>query len=147
MLTDSKFNPNTSVFGGTDIVIEGVTLRDPNQYRDAIIYSHFMRMPVQKLKQFCVSEEAKILLNENIISQDMLDDFAQKCKQGDYPVDLQVCHTAKLNGDPLWDELVDARTKERRILNDLITKYANGDNIPSDIETGVIESCIPEYFR
>lgn len=132
------------VFGGTDVHMEGA-LKNPNQFRDAILYESLNSLSSDKVKEFVGSNEAKFMVEEGLMSPETLERLAN---QGDCILKTTVCHMAKENGDPMWDELVRLHMQERRVMNDLIEKYA--DEAKSVAESAIktfVETCIPEYFR
>lgn len=135
----------SSVFGGSSAHIES-TLKNPNQYKEAVIESALSSLPKKKLNEFVNSKEAKMMLNEGIISQDCLDRLA--CENDNGLVKTTVCHLAKENGDPVWDEFVRCRIKERRLMNELLSKYGDeAKPVVVKVEKEVLEASIPEYFR
>lgn len=137
--------PNESIFGGTDVVLEA-TLKNPNQFKQAVVFESLSTLPTQKINEFVKSDEAKYMLNEGSITPEGLEELANKHNNG--LLKTTVCHMAKENGDPLWDELVRARIEERRIMNDLINKYVTeADPVVSATQSEIIDKCIPEYFR
>lgn len=143
MIFDTR---NSSVFGGPEMQMES-TLKNSNQYKEAIIECTLSSLPKKKLNEFVNSKEAKTMVNEGLISQDCLDRLTCENNEGRL-IKTTVCHMAKENGDPEWDEFVKCRIEERRLMNDMIEKYSN--NIKPEIvkvEKEIIESSIPEYFR
>lgn len=143
MIFDTR---NSSVFGGSEMQMES-TLRNHNQYKEAVIECAISSLPRKKINEFVNSKEAKAMINEGLISQDCLDRLAGENDEGRL-IKTTVCHMAKENGDPTWDEFVRCRIEERRLMNDMLEKY--GDNIKPEIvkvEKEIIESSIPEYFR
>lgn len=139
MLYESK------VFGAADVKMEG-TLKNPNQFRDAVIFESLSHLSSSKIKEFVDSDEAKFMMNEGLISADVLD---RLCQEDDNKLlKTTVCHMAKENNDPLWDNLVQTHIQERRILNDLLEKYGEAAKpIAENANRTFVESCIPEYFR
>ena len=139
---------SSKVFGGADIKMES-TLKNPNQFKEAVIYESLNSLPTKKINEFVHSEEAKTMLNEGIISQDVLDRLVANSDHHNCKVlKTTVCHMAKENGDPIWDEFVKARIQERRLLNDLIEKYGKDAKVIADsAEKDIVKACIPEYFR
>ena len=134
-----------SVFGGTDIKMEG-TLKNPNQYRDAVLYESLSNLSSNKIKEFVTSNEAKMMINEGLISAEVLDRLC--ADDGNSLIKTTVCHMAKENGDELWDELVRCRMQERRILNDMLEKYGEeAKPVAESANKKFVEACIPEYFR
>ena len=132
------------VFGGADVHMEGA-LKNPNQFRDAILYESLNSLSSDKVKEFVGSNEAKFMVEEGLMSPETLERLAN---QGDSLLKTTICHMAKENGDPMWDELVRLHMQERRVMNDLIEKYA--DEAKPVAESAIktfVEACIPEYFR
>lgn len=135
---------NSNLFD-PDMVMESC-LKNPNQLRDAVIYESLSSLPTKKIKEFVNSKEAKVMLKEELISQEVLERLVDEKDTG--CLKTTVCHMAKENGDPLWDELVKHRIEERRLLNDLIAKYGENAKEAADIANKeFVESKIPEYFR
>lgn len=135
----------SSIFGSGDIKLESA-LKNPNQFREAVLFEALNSLSTEKRKEFIKSNEAKTMLSEGFITKDMLDRLADESDNG--LLKTTVCHMAKENGDPAWDELVRHRIEERRIMNDLIAKYsADAKPIADNANKDFIESCIPEYFR
>lgn len=135
----------SKVFGNPEAKLEA-TLKNPNQFRDAVLYESLSSLSDTKIKEFVNSPEAKMMLNEGLISAEVLDRLC--AEDGNYMIKTTVCHMAKENGDPLWDELVRVRMQERRVLNDLLEKYGEeAKPVAENASKMFIESCIPEYFR
>lgn len=129
--------------------IEGTmksSLRNPNELREALIYTELAQLPMTKLNEFKSSKEAKTMLEDGIITQETLDKLMQDAGFSD-DVQISACHLAKENDDPLWADLIDARTEERRLMNDLLEKY--GEEATKIAENANIDFLrkIPEYFR
>lgn len=136
--------PN-ALFGGNDAVIEGA-LKNPNQFRDAVLFESLNSLPTAKKKEFVNSKEAKTMLQEGLISTEVLERLSAEADNG--VLKTTVCHMAKENGDPEWDELVKHRMEERRLLNDLIEKYGDKAKVIADnADKEFVEAYIPEYFR
>lgn len=145
MLTDTKNSLSSSIFGGANVVMESA-LKDPNQFRNAILFESLSSLPESKIKEFINSEEAKTMLTEGLITQDALERLVSEKDTG--ILKTTVCHMAKENGDPLWDELVKHRIEERRLLNDMIEKYKeDAKPLVNGAKKDIIDKCIPEYFR
>lgn len=135
----------SSIFGAADIKLESA-LKNPNQFREAVIFETLNGLPSAKRKEFIKSNEAKTMLTEGLITKDMLDRLASESDNG--VLKTTVCHMAKENGDPIWDEFVRCRIEERRIMNELIAKYGeDAKPIADNADKDFVESCIPEYFR
>ena len=139
------FNSKDSIFGGPSVKLEA-KLKNPNQYKTAVLFENLNRLPSSKRKEFPKSMEARMMLKEGIIDTETLERLANETNTGTLKV--TVCHMAKENGDPLWDELVKARLEERRIMNDLMEKYSQqAEPIADSSNKEIVEACIPEYFR
>lgn len=135
----------SNVFGPANVKLESA-LKNPNQFREAVIFESLSHLPAAKKKEFVHSKEAKAMLEEGIITADMLDRLAADADTGIFKT--AVCHMAKENDDPIWDEFVKCRTQERRLLNQLIEKYGkDAKNVADDAAKDFVEGCIPAYFR
>lgn len=136
---------SSSIFGGNDVVMEGA-LKNPNQYRDAVLFESLNSLPTEKKKEFVNSKEAKTMVTEGLISTEVLERLSAEADTG--VLRTTVCHMAKENGDPMWDELIKHRIEERRLLNDLIEKYSDKAKVIADnADKEFVEAYIPEYFR
>lgn len=133
----------SSVFGPANVKLESA-LKNPNQFREAVIFESLSHLPAAKKREFIHSNEAKAMLEEGIITADMLDRLAADVDTG--ILKTSVCHMAKENGDPIWDEFVQCRIQERRLLNQLIEKYGKDAKNVADCAVKDL-NCIPEYFR
>ena len=136
---------NTSIFGSGDVKMEN-TLKNPNQYREAVIYETLSTLSSKKIREFVKSPEAKTMLEEGIITQDTLERLVEDNDTG--CLKTTVCHMAKENGDPLWDELVKCRIQERRLMNELLEKYQEEAKlVVESANSTMIEKNVPTYFR
>ena len=134
------------VFGSADVKLES-TLKNPNQFREAVLFETLNSLPMSKKKEFINSNEAKTMLTEGLITRDMLDRLTAETDKGSL-LKTTVCHMAKENGDPIWDEFVACRVEERRLINELIRKYGeDAKPVVDNADKDFVESCIPEYFR
>ena len=134
------------IFGDGDLHLESVVLKNPNQYREAVLFEIVTNLPKSKQKEFINSPEAKAMLEDGIITRDFLERVAAEHDGG--CLKTTVCHMAKENGDPLWDELIAARMTERRLMNELLAKYGtDAKTIVENANDEIIEMSIPEYFR
>ena len=139
------FNNGSQVFGSADVKLEA-TLKNPNQFREAVIFEAINNLPTAKIKEFIGSEEAKVMLSEGMITQDMLERLAAEHDNG--VLKTTVCHMAKEEDDPIWDEFVQCRMQERRLMNELLEKYGEkAKDVVDNVNKTVIEACIPAYFR
>lgn len=149
-------NPNTPIgkfsYSESMIFSEGaelqVVLKNPNQFREAVIYEHLSHLDPYKIKSFVNSREAKAMIEAGTITYDTLDRLQHKANVGNNVVGTAVCHVAKENEDDLWDQLVAARAEERRIMNELLDKYRDRvETIATNAHNEIIEKCIPANFR
>ena len=136
----------SKVFGENDAKLEGVVFKNPNQFREAVIFEALNSLPESKIKEFVVSEEAETMMSTGIISQDAIERLTNS-KDNDI-LCTTICHMAKEDGDPLWDELVKARMEERRVMNELIAKYQeSAAPYAEKAKEEFVESFIPKYFH
>lgn len=137
----------SSIFGDADVKMEGC-LKNPHQFRDAVLFEHFSALPNEKIKEFVSSKEAKFMLSEGHISPDVIDRLNEAVNNDTGMLKLTVCHMAKENNDPLWEALVKCRLEERNIMNAIVERYAEeGSAIAQTAQQIFVESHVPEYFR
>lgn len=140
------YNYESKVFGAASVTIES-SLKNPNQFREAVILETIRSLPEEKRKEFLKSEEAKLMLSEGFISDDGMENL-NSCDEMDNIHKMAVCHVAKESEDPLWDELMRARMEERRIFNALIEKYgAEAKTFAENANKDFVNKYVPEYFR
>ena len=144
--SQNGFKFNYTVFDESQ-TIPGV-LKNPNQFREAVIYEHMSHKDPATLKRFVNSSEAKAMIEAGTITYDTLDRLAKKANSDNTVVNTAVCHVAKENEDDLWDQLVKARAEERRIMNELLDKYRKDvETVAINAKSDIIESCIPKQYR
>lgn len=141
------FDPNSSsIFGGAAGKIDA-ELKDPGLYREAVIYEKLSHMSHTQIKEFVSSSEAKIMLNEGIISADLLTKLNDERGDG-HCCKATVCHMAKTNGDPLWDEFIETRNKEKDIMAAMMDKYVErAQPYVESAVTDVINRYLPNRFK
>ena len=123
-------------------------LKNPNQFREAVIFEHMSHKDPATIKTFCNSTEARTMIEAGAITYDTLDRLSQKANSDKGVINTAVCHVAKENDDELWNQLVQARAEERRIMNELLEKYRKEvGTIATNAHTEIIEKCIPSRFR
>ena len=123
-------------------------LKNPNQFREAVIFEHMSHKDPATIKTFCSSTEARTMVESGAITYDTLDRLAQKANSDKGVINTAVCHVAKENDDELWNQLVQARAEERRIMNELLEKYRKEvEPVAINARTEIIEKCIPSRFR
>lgn len=122
------------------------TLKNPNLFTEAMIFAEMSTRPTKVIESFCNSGEAKDMVNCGILTHDTLQRLAAQAKT-DRCRDVAACHLAKEADDPLWNELIDARRKEREIMNELIMKYGNpATDVSNKIRDEIISKKIPTRF-
>lgn len=123
-------------------------LKNPNQFREAVIFEHMSHKDPATIKTFCGSTEARTMIEAGTITYDTLDRLAQKANSDKGVINTAVCHVAKENDDELWNQLVQARAEERRIMNELLEKYRKEvEPVAINARTEIIEKCVPSRFR
>ena len=144
--SQNGFKFNYTVFDESQ-TLPGV-LKNPNQFREAVIYEHMSHKDPATLKRFVNSSEAKAMIEAGTITYDTLDRLAKKANSDNTVVNTAVCHVAKENEDDLWDQLVKAHAEERRIMNELLDKYRKDvETVAINAKSDIIESCIPKQYR
>ena len=144
--SQNGFKFNYTVFDESQ-TLPGV-LKNPNQFREAVIYEHMSHKDPATLKRFVNSSEAKAMIEAGTITYDTLDRLAKKANSDNTVVNTAVCHVAKENEDDLWDQLVKARAEQRRIMNELLDKYRKDvETVAINAKSDIIESCIPKQYR
>ncbi|WP_301066429.1 hypothetical protein [uncultured Duncaniella sp.] len=140
----------SQVFGEAVEVMSGYTLKNPNAYKEAVIYEALRHMPRRAIREFANSDAAKAMLEAELISPDTLATLAfegqdvnsDECKR------IAVCHMAKENEDPEWNELVQLRMKERELLSTLFARYEDkADSLAESVQKDVLDKYIPAYIR
>ena len=140
-------NPSitSALFGASDVIMESA-LKNPNQYRNAILFESLSSLSDDKLNEFVNSQEAKVMVNEGILTQETIERLASD--HNDSFINTTVCHMAKENGDPEWDAIVKCRIEERRLLNELIERYKDkAEVVVNGAKKEIVEGCIPDYFK
>jgi len=120
-LLDSR-DANLSKVFSEGTIQSGAPLKRPDVLREAFVVNELQHLPQKVLKEFVNSPEAKTMLENEIISYDTLNALANDIYK-DRASEFCVCHLAKENGDPLWDDLIRHREEERRLMNELLAKY------------------------
>lgn len=139
-------NTSNTVFGGTNVKLESA-LKNPNQFREAVICESIRSLPSDKVREFCASEEAKIMVREGYITPDTIERLEDGCDNNNI-FKTTVCHMAKEADDPDWDAFVMHQIESRRLMNDMIAKYGDkAKDIADNVQTDFVEHCIPAYFR
>ena len=133
-----------SVLGGTDVVMEN-TLRDPNQYREAVLFEALASMPAKRIHEFVISPEAKMMVTEGILKQETIDRLASH--HNDKILNTTILQLAKEADDPLWKQLVASRIAERRVMNELLDKYGDqAHTVADNAYENFVAPNLPKYF-
>lgn len=132
----------SKIFGSGSAILEGA-LKNPNLFKEAVLFEKLNRMPDSLKKEFVVSEEAKIMIEKDIISTETLNRLVDGMYNNNI-LKITVCHMAKDIGDPMWDELVKCRIEERRIMNSIMDKFADRAEALADLADK--ETKLPEHF-
>nr|DAF97860.1 MAG TPA: hypothetical protein [Myoviridae sp. ctYA416] len=105
----------------------GEELRNPNALLEAFIYAEASTLPESERQAFVESDEAKLLLEKQVISRKTLvrlskaDDIARRQKMAAFQI-------AKERKDPLWTKLVKNRVIERALVKQIVQKYGSQAN-------------------
>ncbi len=135
----------SKVFGEATATMD-TPLRNPNQYKEAVICEAIAELPESDIKKFVASPEAKALEDNGTLSPEALDRLAAIKDQKQLMI--AVCHMAKEAADPLWDEMVACKVQERRIFNDMVAKYgAPARKVVDTTQKDIVETCIPRQFK
>lgn len=125
-----------------------VTLKNPNRFREAVIYEHLSHLSPARIKSFIYSQEAKAMVEAGTITYDTLERLQKKSDEKDKTIRTAVCDVAMGNDDELWNQLVAARAEERRIMNALLAKYQKEvDPLALNAREEIIKSCIPAEYQ
>lgn len=147
MLTTGMGLYSSQIFGGPEAQLE-VALKEPNQYRNAVVFESLAGLSEDRRREFIHSEEAKVLLREGVITDEMLEKLGAMDKDDNHVFCTSILHMAKEEGDPLWDEFVQHHVEERRIMNELIAKYGEeGQKMAANAQKNIVEAYIPRHFR
>lgn len=136
---------NSQLF--TEGTISG-SLKNPNEFREAVLYEELSRLPEPRLKEFLVSKEAKMMMENEILSDEVMerlhDGFGhQHCLKS------AICQLAKENDDPEWKEFVHSMLNTRHHFNNLVQRYAEqATPLAKTAKAEYIDgTTIPEYFK
>ena len=101
-----------------------VELNNPNELLESYIYDDLSRLPESKRKEFAVSEEANVMLEKGIIGRRTLVKLS-KSDDIERRIGMAAIQMAKEKNDPIYDQLIKNRVKERELLGKINSKYAN----------------------
>jgi hypothetical protein len=138
---------NKSIFGeSTTTLAPKEALKNPNMYRESIIYDTVSRLPKTKIDEFCTSKEAKIMVNEGYLSQESLERLA---KEHGIPsvVKTLACHIAREENDELFQTLLMANREAHMCLEKILDKYGLDAAKMAEKYAGDMDKIIPDYFK
>ena len=121
-------------------------LKNPNMYRESIIYDTVSRLPKSKIDEFCTSQEAKIMVNEGYLSQESLERLA---KEHGIPsiVKTLACHIAREENDELFQTLLMANREAHMCLDRILDKYGMDAAEMAKKYGDDLDKIIPDYFK
>ena len=97
-------------------------LNSSRNIQEAFLVDDLSRLPSEQLKEFCESDEAKALVEANVLRKPTLvrlskkDDETRRIKIAAY----EICKEENPN---LWKKLADNRVKEKKLINQIMTLY------------------------
>ena len=97
-------------------------LNSSRRLQEAFLTDDLSRLPSEQLKEFCESEEAKALVEANVLRKPTLvrlskkDDFTRRVKIAAF----EICKEENPN---LWKKLAENRVKEKKLINQIMTLY------------------------
>lgn len=100
-------------------------LKDPRELDRVYLFDELSRMSDAQKEEFAKSEECARLMEAGLISKKTLvrlsktDDLSRRRKMAAFQI-------AKERKDPLWNQLVKNRIKERQLIRAIMAKYATG---------------------
>lgn len=109
--------------GSQQAIMEG-ELQNPNELLEAYIYDELCSMTDEDKRAFVNSPEASAMVEAGLIQKKTLvrltrsDDLSRRLTMACFQM-------AKENKDPLWDQLVKNRIKERNLIGQIKKKYAS----------------------
>ena len=97
-------------------------LNSSRRLQEAFLTDDLSRLPSEQLKEFCESDEAKALVEANVLRKPTLvrlskkDDFTRRVKIAAF----EICKEENPN---LWKKLAENRVKEKKLINQIMTLY------------------------
>ena len=110
------------LFGSDEFERLNGDLNSSRKLQEAFLTDDLSRLPSEKLKEFCESEEAKALVEANVLRKPTLvrlskkDDFTRRVKIAAF----EIC---KEENPTLWKKLAENRVKEKKLINQIMTLY------------------------
>ena len=110
------------LFGSDEFERLNGDLNSSRNIQEAFLVDDLSRLPSEQLKEFCESDEAKALVEANVLRKPTLvrlskkDDETRRIKIAAY----EICKEENPN---LWKKLADNRVKEKKLINQIMTLY------------------------
>lgn len=109
---------------GTEALKSTEEFATSNAVLESLYVDDLLRLESSQLKKFCESEEAKILVEKQVLKKPTLmrlskaDDERRRTK-------LLAYQLAKESNDPLWDKLKKYQKLRKETINAIMKKYGN----------------------
>lgn len=100
------------------------TLQNPSTLIEAFCYDDILRMPEDQRKAFIESGEAQALVEKGMIGRKTLVKLS-KSDDIERRIGMAAIQMAKEKNDPIYDQLIKNRIKERELLGKINNKYSN----------------------
>ena len=100
------------------------SLQNPNELLESFIYDGLNKLSDDKKKEFVSSNEATALLEKGLIGRRTLVKLS-KSDDIERRIGMAAIQMAKEKNDPIYDQLIKNRIKERDLLSKINTKYSN----------------------
>lgn len=110
------------LFGSDEFERLNGDLNSSRNIQEAFLVDDLSKLPSDQLKEFCESDEAKALVEANVLRKPTLvrlskkDDETRRIKIAAY----EICKEENPN---LWKKLADNRVKEKKLINQIMTLY------------------------
>ena len=110
------------LFGSDEFERLNGDLNSSRNIQKSFLVDDLSRLPSEQLKEFCESDEAKALVEANVLRKPTLvrlskkDDETRRIKIAAY----EICKEENPN---LWKKLADNRVKEKKLINQIMTLY------------------------
>lgn len=112
------------VYSSSSLINQVFSSDELQEIQEAFIYDEISRLPEEDRKTFCESEEAQALVEAGVLKKPTLvrlskmDDLTRR-------IGMASLQMAKNNNDPLWNQLVKNREKEKDLLSKIKNKYSS----------------------
>lgn len=122
-------------------------LKKKDALREAVIINELSRLPANLLREFVSSPEAKVMLEEEIISYDTMESLSKDTYK-DRAEELVVTDIAYELKDERMDELFRLRSREREIMNSLMRDYSESAAPYVEMyRENFINKYVPKHFQ